>query len=674
MALRPYPRIVIGLSASILLLVVCASAQQGPREIFERARLLDESNQNLVAIKFYNQVVSQAKDHRQLAARAQYRIGVLYERLNRKADAQRAFKAVVSQFPDQTVWSHRAQAKIITVSANAKKADNTVIKQTGASADGWYKATFTALADQIFKSPVIDSVGRRLYALTWRVAEPQNEAERRRISDDRGLRNGYEPSSLIVIDTERNLIVKTIPLSVYIDEIAFNPANNKIYATAQVNGDVKVIDAGTFAQITIDLPGQPTTVAVNATTNRIYVTSQGFAGNDKLFVIDGATNAIAGPYELGGVAGRLVVNSATNRIYAFAPPKTRVFNGADNSAVADLAGIKVMGADSVHNLIYAVAADASGNVQALDGNTHSLIATLGLSSLISSIGIDANTKRLYAAVEDKNQIAVIDTNTHTEVGRLFVAEAPQSLAVDPSTGHVYISHLANPRIIGVLAGRDLEGEIQEEFSDVFDSTTLDSSWAVLSGQGGYSLTENPGHLRFRAARPSGAKPLLLISRKFRGEYWTLEVKASYATGVSGGSRNLALSITFGAMPAAGLLGKPINRTTVNGAYIFRVRDDWDGCCPGEIRQAISENGKSVSFNFLPPNSADIYVWRIKRNGRTITIERSDDGINFAIVDSHTFGTQIEGAIQFLGIGYDSHANDDAYVDYDYVRLRKSKLD
>lgn len=671
MALRPYARIGIRLSATILLLAACAFAQHSPREIFERARLHDESNQNLVeAIKLYNQVVSQAKDQRQLAARAQYRIGVLYARLNRKADAQRAFKAVVSQFPDQIAWLQQAQAKVITAGPNRKKAENALVKQTGPSADGWYQAAFTSLADQILKSPVIDSVGRRLYAITWRVAERRSEAERKRISDDRGLRNGYEPSSLIVIDTERNSIVKTTPLSAYIDEIAFNPSNNKIYATAQADGHIRVIDAGTFVRTKIPVPGQPTTIAINATTNKVYVTSQGFAGNDKLFVIDGATSAIAGPYELGGVAGRLVVNSATNRIYAFALPKTRVFNGADNSVAADLAGIQVIGADPVHNRIYAGAADARGSVQALDGKTHSLIATLGLSSSISSIGIDANTNRLYAAVKDKNQLAVIDTKTYTEVGRLLVEEAPQSLAVDPTTGQVYVSHLANRPMIGVLAGRDLEGEIQEEFSDAFDSTTLDSSWAVLSGQGGYSLTENPGHLRFRVAKPSGSTPRLLISRKFRGEHWTLEVKTSYATGVSGGSRNLALSVTVGAPPVAGVLGKPANRTTVNAIYVFRVREDWDGCCPGEIRQDLWENGKSVSFNVLEPNSTDTYAWRIKRSGRTVTVERSDDGINFSLVDSHTFGMQIEGAIQFLGIGYDSHANGDAYVDYDYVRLTK----
>src|SRR5437667_12730108 len=85
-------------AAATLLFAGSTFAQQNPREIFERARMLDESNQNLSeAIKLYGQVVSQSNEQRALAARAQYRIGVLYERLGRKAEAQRAYQAVGRQ-------------------------------------------------------------------------------------------------------------------------------------------------------------------------------------------------------------------------------------------------------------------------------------------------------------------------------------------------------------------------------------------------------------------------------------------------------------------------------------------------------------------------------------------------------------------------------------------------
>ncbi|MEK7753895.1 MAG: tetratricopeptide repeat protein [Acidobacteriota bacterium] len=97
----------------ILLAASCAAAPQSPRDLFERARLLDESNQNLnEAIKLYSSVVEQAKEVRALAAEAQFRVGVLYERLGRKEEAQRAFRAVVSGYGDQADAVRQARAKI----------------------------------------------------------------------------------------------------------------------------------------------------------------------------------------------------------------------------------------------------------------------------------------------------------------------------------------------------------------------------------------------------------------------------------------------------------------------------------------------------------------------------------------------------------------------------------
>ncbi|MEW6208224.1 MAG: tetratricopeptide repeat protein [Acidobacteriota bacterium] len=664
MALRPDMRIAISIAAVILLLAIGAFAQQSAREIYERAQLLDESNQNLTeAIRLYNQVIAQAKDQRALAARSQYRIGLLYNRLGRRAEAQRAFRTVVSQYPDQADVARRAQALI--AGANGRQEENALVKQTGPSADGWYEATFTSLTEQDFGRPAIDSARHRLYVIAHNYHEPRNEVERRRV-ERQGLRYVYEPSVLIVIDTDTNSIIRTIRLSIYIDEIAFNPASNKLYATAQIDGHIKVIDADTFTQTKIPVRGQPTNIAVNAATNKIYVTSQGFAGNDKLFVIDGANGVMSGPYDLDGVAGRLVVNPATNRIYAFASPKTRVFNGEDNSVLTDLPAIGVIGADPAHNLIYAAAMGADNNIQSLDGNNHSLVATFE-SSRLASIGIASDINRLWAALPDKNQIALIDTITHTETGRLLVAETPVFLAVDQSRGHAYVCHAGNPAMIGVIAGRNLRGEIPEELFDQFNLATLDSAWTVAPGQGGYSLAD--GHLRLRLAGPSGSKPRLL-SRKFRGDHWRLDVKVSYSTGASGGGRSAVLGLTFGAVPMAGSFGKP-SGMPVNAIYIFRTRDDWNGCCPGEIQSYFVENGKAVSVNTLTPTPADAYVWRIRRNGRMITIERSNDGIDFMPFGSHAFGAQIDGVVQFFGISHDSFANNDAYADFDYVRLSQT---
>jgi Tol biopolymer transport system component len=84
----------------------------GPRELFERARMLEESNTRLRdAIELYVQVAAQSHD-RQLAATAHLRAGLLYERLGQAADAQRAFKLVVDRYPDQMHVARDAKMRL----------------------------------------------------------------------------------------------------------------------------------------------------------------------------------------------------------------------------------------------------------------------------------------------------------------------------------------------------------------------------------------------------------------------------------------------------------------------------------------------------------------------------------------------------------------------------------
>jgi Tol biopolymer transport system component len=112
-------------------LAVSALAQPSLRQVFERARMLEEKNQNLSqAIQLYSQVVSQAKDQRALAARAQLQIGLLHERLGHKAEAQRAFQAVLGDFADQTDVVRQAQARL-----PSGKRDGAVVRLVWAGPD-----------------------------------------------------------------------------------------------------------------------------------------------------------------------------------------------------------------------------------------------------------------------------------------------------------------------------------------------------------------------------------------------------------------------------------------------------------------------------------------------------------------------------------------------------------
>jgi tetratricopeptide (TPR) repeat protein len=88
----------------IALLALPALAQDNVRQLYERARLLQERNsRHEEAIRIYGRVVELAKNDRALAARAQLGHGLLDLRLGQHAEAQQAFRKVVTDFSEPRV-------------------------------------------------------------------------------------------------------------------------------------------------------------------------------------------------------------------------------------------------------------------------------------------------------------------------------------------------------------------------------------------------------------------------------------------------------------------------------------------------------------------------------------------------------------------------------------------
>lgn len=112
----------IVLAAMTVALVAAQQASPVPtaRDLFERARMIEESNQKLAdAIGLYEQTAAQAaKDgQRDLAAAAHLRVGLIHERLGQKAEAERAFKIVVAQYSDQAGTAAAARARLASATA-----------------------------------------------------------------------------------------------------------------------------------------------------------------------------------------------------------------------------------------------------------------------------------------------------------------------------------------------------------------------------------------------------------------------------------------------------------------------------------------------------------------------------------------------------------------------------
>ncbi len=79
--------------------------QENPRDLFERARLLEDNPRQVArAIELYRQVVEDARQDRALAGQAQLRVGLLLERQG-NSEARTVLAGIVRDFADQPVAS-----------------------------------------------------------------------------------------------------------------------------------------------------------------------------------------------------------------------------------------------------------------------------------------------------------------------------------------------------------------------------------------------------------------------------------------------------------------------------------------------------------------------------------------------------------------------------------------
>src|ERR1051326_633758 len=93
------------------------SAQSG-YDLYQKALVKERAVGDVEeAIRLYQRILKEFASNRALAAKAQLRIGLLYERLGRNAEAHQAFQAVVTQYADQADVVKQAQAKL-TAMAN----------------------------------------------------------------------------------------------------------------------------------------------------------------------------------------------------------------------------------------------------------------------------------------------------------------------------------------------------------------------------------------------------------------------------------------------------------------------------------------------------------------------------------------------------------------------------
>jgi DNA-binding beta-propeller fold protein YncE len=269
---------------------------------------------------------------------------------------------------------------------------------------------------------------------------------------------------------------------------AVNPVTNKLYVANYLSNNITIVDGATNTMTTIGDSNTvvPVALAVNSTTNKIYVVT-----GDHVTVIDGATNAMTSVIDPNAVnPNAVVVNEATNKIYVANLGddgqgnnnygNITVIDGSDNSTttVTDpnalapgtpgciLGGsgcqFQPIAVDSATNKIYVANSGSFNgttyNVTVIDGATNSTKTISDPNAYRPSlVTVDSTTNKIYvvnlgpaligAYPYTPGSMTVIDGATNAVSTIINPTAGAVSLALDETTDRVYVGDGSNVTVI-----------------------------------------------------------------------------------------------------------------------------------------------------------------------------------------------------------------------------------
>jgi len=237
----------------------------------------------------------------------------------------------------------------------------------------------------------------------------------------------------------------------YPSAIAVNPTTNKIYVNS--GNSISVID-GTTNKVTDTISSyiydQPSAIAVNPITNTIYVANILRIQSDPerstshwsdVTVIDGATNKITARIPLEwSEPYSIAVNPTTNKIYVPDLDGVTVIDGATNNVTKIFfsyhSGASKIAVNPITNKIYG---DHESDLWVIDGFTNAITDKIIIStySSVRDVAVNPATNKIYVQLASSQEpsVSVIDGATNTITATII--PVGRALVVNPTTNTVY---------------------------------------------------------------------------------------------------------------------------------------------------------------------------------------------------------------------------------------------
>jgi len=259
------------------------------------------------------------------------------------------------------------------------------------------------------------------------------------------------------INGAANTVSATVAAGTQPRSLAVNSTTNKIYVANAGTNNVSVMDGSTDTVTkTINVGTNPRGVCVNSTTNKIYVANN---GSNNVSVIDGSTDAVSTTVGVGTTPYRLCVNPATNKIYVanYGSNNVSVINGATNTVIATPtvgSGPIATCANSTTNKIY-VANYTDGTVSVINGATDTVSPTpVTVGSQPYGLEANSTTNKIYVPNNNSSSVSIINGSTDTVSKTLTVGTNPRGVDANSTTNMIYVANFGSNNISVVDGSTD----------------------------------------------------------------------------------------------------------------------------------------------------------------------------------------------------------------------------
>ncbi len=226
------------------------------------------------------------------------------------------------------------------------------------------------------------------------------------------------------------------------ESVAVNETTNTIYVTNRGSATVSVIDGTTgVVTSTISTGSMPASVAVNETTNTVYVANQ---GDESVSVIDGATNTLTGTITVAGVH-QVAVNAATNTVYAtgYYSASVAVIDGASNTVTTTIAVDSYPSGVAVDTTAHRVYVSSLGDhtLTVINSNTNAVAGVIaGMGIGVNGVAVDESTHTIFANSNQGGGLTSVVDGVNNLVTQTIAAGAqPVGVAVNATTHKVYVA-------------------------------------------------------------------------------------------------------------------------------------------------------------------------------------------------------------------------------------------